>query len=569
MQSDLATVAQQLLQLASRLGVDYLFINLGSDHPAFVEALARLTERGEDMPRVIACPHEMTALSAAHGYAMITRRPQIVLVHVDVGTQNLGCSVHNAGRGRIPAIIIAGLSPLTDQGERVGKRNEFIHHIQDTPRQHEIVGQYVKWAYELRAAETIDAVLLRGVQLATTMPEGPVYLTGAREIWEKRVPASREIPAHWPAATLGALSPAAAAELHQALRQAQRPLVLTTYLGRQTQAVARLVALSERLGFGVCELGPQYLSFPGEHPHHLGYRRNELIAEADLILMIDVDVPWIASKVQPAEGARLFHIDLDPVKQGLGFWHYPAQRSYQADSLKALDQLLAVSDEVPAEARRARVEWLAAAKQRQTHAGQRAAGAEISAEELTLAVRELVNERTVIVFEAPSNTELVPSLLKLNRPGSYFASGGSGLGWGINAAIGAKLADPEAEVIALIGDGCFMFGVPSSAYWVSGAYQAPHLTVIYNNGGWNSPKLSTLGVHPKGDAKRNDTYWVTVGRGARLADIAAATGGAVAYRVSERRTLKETLADALQTVRAGKSAVVDVSIAPVSAQILN
>ncbi|HUY03404.1 MAG TPA: thiamine pyrophosphate-dependent enzyme, partial [Rhodocyclaceae bacterium] len=422
--------------------------------------------------------------------------------------------------------------------------------------------------YELRAAETIDAVLLRGVQLATTMPEGPVYLTGAREIWEKRVPASREIPAHWPAATLGALSPAAAAELHQALRQAQRPLVLTTYLGRQIQAVDRLVALSERLGFGVCELGPQYLSFPGEHPHHLGYRRNELIAEADLILMIDVDVPWIASKVLPAEGARLFHIDLDPIKQGLGFWHYPAQRSYQADSLKALEQLLAIGDEIPAEARRQRGEWLAAVKQRQGHAAARAAGAEITAEELTLAVRDLVNERTVIVFEAPSNTELIPSLLKLNRPGSYFASGGSGLGWGINAAIGAKLADPEAEVIALIGDGCFMFGVPSSAYWVSGAYQAPHLTVIYNNGGWNSPKLSTLGVHPKGDAKRNDTYWVTVGHGARLAEIAAATGGAVAYRVSERQTLKQTLAEALQTVRAGKSAVVDVSITPISTQVL-
>ena len=563
-----ATVAQQLLQLARRLGVDCLFINLGSDHPAFVEALARLTERGEDMPRVIACPHEMTALSAAHGYAMITRRPQIVLVHVDVGTQNLGCSVHNAGRGRIPAIIIAGLSPLTDKGERIGDRNEFIHHIQDTSRQQEIVAQYAKWCYELRAAETIDAVLLRGIQLSTSMPEGPVYITGAREIWEKRVPASKEVPAHWPAVTLGALPPAAAAELHRALCQARRPLVLTTYLGRQTQAVARLVALSERLGFGVCELGPQYLNFPGEHPHHLGHRRNELIAEADLILMIDVDVPWIASQVEPAAGARLFHIDLDPIKQGLGFWHYPAQHSYQADSLMALDQLLAIAEDVPAKARRQRLDWLAAAKRRQAHARPRAAGPEISSEELTLAVRELVNERTVVVFEAPSNTELIPSLLQLNRPGSYFASGGSGLGWGINAAIGAKLADPEAEVIALIGDGCFMFGVPSSAYWVSGAYGAPHLTVIYNNGGWNSPKLSTLGVHPEGDAERNDSYWVTVGRGARLADIAAATGGAIAYRVSERQALKQTLAEALQTVRAGKSAVVEVTIAPISAQVL-
>ena len=142
----LETAARQLLKLSKHLGIDYIFVNLGSDHPAFIEAFARLHVDGVDMPEVVACPHEMTALSAAHGYAMITRRPQMVLVHVDVGTQNLGGSVHNASRGRIPAIIVAGLSPVTTSGERVGARNEFIHYIQDTPRQHEIVGQYMKWA---------------------------------------------------------------------------------------------------------------------------------------------------------------------------------------------------------------------------------------------------------------------------------------------------------------------------------------------------------------------------------------------------------------------------------------
>ena len=120
---DQASAAQRLLELSTRLGVKYIFANLGSDHPAFIEAFARLHERGEPMPQVVICPHEMTALSAAHGYAMLTRRPQLVLVHVDVGTQNLGGSVHNAARGRIPAIIVAGLSPLTDGTERVGARN--------------------------------------------------------------------------------------------------------------------------------------------------------------------------------------------------------------------------------------------------------------------------------------------------------------------------------------------------------------------------------------------------------------------------------------------------------------
>jgi len=565
----LETAAQQLLKLSKHLGIDYIFVNLGSDHPAFIEAFARLYVEGAAMPKVISCPHEMTALSAAHGYAMITRRPQMVLVHVDVGTQNLGGSVHNAGRGRIPAIIVAGLSPVTTSGERVGARNEFIHYIQDTPRQHEIVAQYMKWTYELRAAEMVDSVLLRGVQMATTMPEGPVYITGAREVWDAPAPPSRELPADWPPANLAGLPRAAAAEIHRAICAALRPIVITTYLGRQPRAVERLVELSERLGIGVCEVSPQYLNFPGDHPHHLSYRRNALVDEADLILMVDVDVPWIVAKTSPARGAKLFHIDLDPLKTGMGFWHFPAQGSYLADSLKALDDLLDVSGSGPVPGRSERCAWIAATKQRLSAPRPQSTGPAITPEELTAAVGELVNERTLIVFEEPSSTELVPPILRLTRPGSFFHSGGIGLGWGINAAIGAKLAAPDAEVIALIGDGCYLFGVPSSAYWVAGTYATPHLTIIYNNGGWNSPKLSTLGVHPEGYAMQHDRFWITVGSGARLADIAAATGGAEAYQVSDRQKLKETLRQALETVRRGRCAVVDVTIARVSAQVLN
>lgn len=568
----LATAAQQLLRLSKHLGIDYIFVNLGSDHPAFIEAFARLNAEGVAMPKVIACPHEMTALSAAHGYAMITRRPQMVLVHVDVGTQNLGASVHNACRGRVPAIIVAGLSPVTTSGERIGARNEFIHYVQDTPRQHEIVGQYMKWAYELRAPETVDAVLLRAVQIATTKPEGPVYISGAREVWDGTTPPSREPLADWPAATMAGLPQGAASELHRAICAAKRPIVITSYLGRQPKAVERLVALSERLGFGVCEVSPQYLNFPGEHPHHLSHRRNTLVDEADLILMIDVDAPWIIMKVTPAKDAKLFYIDEDPIKQSLGFWHFPAQATYLADSAQALEELLAVAEDVDEAGRTARCTWIAETKQRLTALRPQnatpAASTVISAEELTAAVRELVNEHTVIIFEEPSSTELAPAILKLNRPGSFFHSGGIGLGWGINAAIGAKLARPEAEVISMIGDGCFLFGVPSSAYWVAGTYGAPHLTVIYNNGGWNSPKLSTLGVHPEGYAKQNDRYWVTVGSGARLAEIAAATGGAEAFQVTDKQKLKATLAQAMQTVRQGRSAVVDVTITRISRQVL-
>lgn len=384
MQTDNCTsAAQQLVSLCARLGIKYIFSNLGSDHPAFIEAFARLRANGEPMPQVIVCPHEMTTLSAAHGYAMLTRRPQLVLVHVDVGTQNLGCSVHNAARGRVPAIIVAGLSPLTASPGRVGSRNEFIHYTQDTPRQHEIVGQYMKWAYEIRAAETADEVLLRGVQIATSPPEGPVYITGSREVWELAIPASRASFADWPAVRLAGLLDEAVAELHHAICEARRPIAITTYLGRQPQAVERLVALSDRLGIGVCEVTPQYVNFPGDHPHHLSYRRNTLVADADLILMLDVDVPWMPSRVQPAAEARLFHIDVDPIKQGLGAWHFPAHRSYLADSLRALDQLLLFSKGVSVTGRDERCRWIAEAKGRLTENRVTLPAGPITTEELT------------------------------------------------------------------------------------------------------------------------------------------------------------------------------------------
>jgi acetolactate synthase-1/2/3 large subunit len=457
---------------------------------------------------------------------------------------------------------------VTDGGAHTGTRNEFIHYIQDTPRQHEIVGPYMKWSYELRAPEMIDGVLRRAMQLASTPPEGPVYLTGAREVWEGRVPAVVEANSEWRPARLGGLPKSDVESLYQALTAAKRPIVITAYLGRQPESVPRLVALSDWFGVGVCEVSPQYVNFPGDHPHHLSYRRNTLVDEADLILMLDVDVPWINSRVQPARDAQIFHIDVDPVKPGFGYWHFTAQHVYQADCACVLEQLLAVGDRKIPPGREQRLEWIAATRRRLVSPANLPASGPITAEELTAAVRELVTERTILLFEEPASTELIPPILRLNTPGSFFHSGGSGLGFAINGAVGAKLARPDAEVISLVGDGCYLFGVPSSAYWVARAYGTPHLTVIYNNGGWHSPKLSTQWVHPDGVAQKNDTFWVTMGAGARLADIAAAAGDAEAYQVETRDTLKPTLRRALETVRAGRCAVVDVAIAPISQQVL-
>ena len=250
--------------------------------------------------------------------AMITRRPQLVLVHVDVGTANLGGSVHNAARSRIPAIIIAGRSPVTLNGEITASRTEFIHYIQDTTHQADIVRPYVKWLYELRAAQTAESVFLRGHQIACTEPQGPVYITAAREVWDMTGPPVPEMVAHWPASTLGHISDGAAKRIAEALMQAKRPLVITSYYGRHPEAVATLIDLCERVGIGFTEAIPQCVNFPGNHQNHLGYELGRHVAAADLILLLNVDVPWLPSTTGPAEGARIFHVDSDPIKLAIG-----------------------------------------------------------------------------------------------------------------------------------------------------------------------------------------------------------------------------------------------------------
>lgn len=563
------TAAEQLLRVCASLGVEYIFSNLGSDHPAFITAFARLKQEGLAGPEVAVCPHEMTALSAADGYAMVTGRAQLVLVHVDVGTQNLGASVHNAARGRIPAIVVAGLSPVSTDPAVPGHRNEYIHYTQDTPRQGDIVAPYMKWTYELRAAGMTEAVVRRAMQIACTPPQGPVYLTGAREVWEGAALPERHDAAHWQPARLAGIAPDDLAQLHEALCEARRPLVITSYAGRDADVPPRLTALAERYGLGVVELGPQYVSFPGGHPCHLGYQRDALVDEADLILLLDVDVPWMEAKVAPREDARVFHVDVDPLKADFGYWHFPAQRSWQASTACVLSQLLALHEAGGQAHRAQRLQWIAEARARSAMKFADApAEGPITPVELTRAVRELVNDRTVVLVEAPSHAAMIASVLQTARPGGYYQNHGAGLGWGINAAIGVKLASPEAEVIALVGDGCFLFGVPGSAYWAAGAYGAPALTVVYDNGGWKSPRASTQLVHPAGPAERNDTYWVASGQGARFEQIAEATGGAVGFRVQARAGLKDTLAQAMATVRAGRSAVVTVQLASVTAQDL-
>jgi acetolactate synthase-1/2/3 large subunit len=460
---------------------------------------------------------------------------------------------------------------VTQDGEMKGSRNEFIQWIQDVHDQRGIVRGYVRYEGEVRAASAMKPLVGRAFQFARSDPKGPVYLMGSREVMEAPAPPEPLAPEDWKPVSPGAMSPREVAELAQALADARAPLVVTSFVGRNPAAVEELVKLCETLGAGVLESVPSYVNFPHDHPLYQGNQwneahRNRALSEADVILVIDSDVPWIPSVNRPEAEAAIFHIDVDPLKLQMPLWYIPAKGRYAADAAPALGQLNARLDGMTldgAVVERRRSHWAQLHELRKARlANKERPGAALTAELLTAALRRRLTDDTLIVNEGVSNYQTIFDHLGISTPGTMFASGGGSLGWHGGAAIGVKLAHPDKTVLALTGDGSYMFSTPSSVHWMSRRYEAPFLTVIYNNGGWKSPKLSTLAVHPQGFASQAADLDMSFHPQSDYGGIAAAAGGAYAEIVDRLADLEAALDRAFHAVNVERrSAVIDVRLA--------
>ncbi len=566
------TAAMQLLEGLHEAGVEYIFANLGSDHPAIIEALAEAQALGKPLPRLVTCPNEMVALSIAHGYAQSGGRAQCVLVHVECGTQALAGAVHNAARGRIPVVIVAGASPFTQEGEMRGSRNEFIQWIQDVHDQRGILRGYMRYETEIRTGRNIKQLLARSLQFATSEPRGPVYLMAAREVLEEEVPEVALDWSRWQPTAPAALPAEDAAEVARALATARNPLVVTSYAGRNPEAVAPLVRLANRLAIAVHDSVPSAMNFPADNPLYQGCQWNEpeqnpALAEADVVLVLDSDVPWIARHNRPRADARILHIDTDALKQAMPLWYIHAHRAWQANAAQALAQIEAALDgialdDAAIEARRRRLAARHAERLSRLLAAEQPSANEITPQHLTGAIRARADADTIVLSEGISNYTVIADHMMRTRPGTIHASGGGSLGWNGGAAIGARLANPDALVMALGGDGSYMFSVPSTVHWMARQYATPFLQVVYNNRGWKSPKLSMLGVHPHGHASRANDIGVAFDPPPDYAGIAAAAGGAFARTVKRPEELDTALDAAMHAIRVEKrAAVLDVWLA--------
>ncbi|PYH49463.1 thiamine pyrophosphate-requiring enzyme [Aspergillus saccharolyticus JOP 1030-1] len=581
------TVADELLEALAEAGVDYLFTVLGSDHPSIIEAyVRRQNDPTRQYPKMILFQHEFVAMSAADGYARISHRPASVIAHVDVGTAALGQGLHNASSGRAPVVILAGIAPSTFLGEAVGSRSEHVQWYQDIRDQAALVAPYSRYSVEIKSPHNVSTVVHRAVLMATTGSPGPVYLTATREILATTLPHGdqplrRKI---LPSCLLGSLPTEQVEVIGTALLEAQAPLVITGYLGRNHRAVHELVALADMIpGLRVFDSELREMSFPATHPACVtrGTGAAPAVQSADVILVLDADVPWIPTRVRPSSTAHIIHIDLDPRKERMNSFDIGASLTFQADTAAALSQLTSyfaasprLSELQASESWKSRALIMQKAyREGQTQIDARAAAllstpdAACSVDYLCNRVRHLLPQETIFVTDSVTNLVAMTEQLRLHRLGSHLTKGGSGLGWAGGAAIGVHLAAARYHLShrpAHHGGWKLCLFHPHGRVLASHRYQCPFVTIILNNGGWNATSQCLKDVHPDGLAvglSKEELGISLVADGPDYGGIAkaAANGNLWARRVECVGDLDEALAEAVRVVvDEAQSAVLDV-----------
>ena len=502
------TAAEAFLRALSDHGIDFFFANPGTDFPPVIEAFARARKFGAPAPRPMVIPHENTAVSMAHGVYMLTGRPQAVMVHVSVGTGNTLNTLINASRDHIPLLLLAGRTPLTE-GHAHGARNRHIHWAQEMFDQAGLVRELVKWEYELRTPDQAADAVARAMELMMAAPRGPAYLMLPREVIGGAVNLGNAPTARRAVPATPHPDPAAIEALARMILAAERPLVIASNSGERAAAVAALAALADRAALPVIEQNPRFLCLPSSHVMHQGHQPGPLLKDADLVLVLEADVPWIPAQESPPEECRVAHLGPDP-----SFVRYP-MRSFRSDLaiagdtatiLAALDAALArfaPADDTRIAARRQRLVERHRELRRKWAADGAAAG---KAEAITPAwlsrcLAEAIDEDTVVVNEYPLLLEHCPRQL----PGTYYGlSPAGGLGWGFGAALGAKLAAPDRLVVATLGDGAYMFANPTACHWTAAKYDLPILTVVFNNQRYGAVRRATLSMYANGTAAEDD-----------------------------------------------------------------
>lgn len=557
------TAAEALLCALHEGGVDYLFANSGTDFPPVIEAYARAGASGLKMPRPLVVPHESVAVGMAHGHYLMSGRVQAVMVHVNVGLANTVMAMMNAASDNVPVLLCSGRTPATEKG-RLGSRNRPIHWGQEMRDQAAVVRESVKWDHELRYGEQAGALAARALAIALSAPPGPVYLSLPREaLAEPLAGRAAEVPELVPNPA-GAPPEQAVAAAADILAGAKKPLVIA-HRATSDAAFETLARLAGRFALPVIEYWPTRNCIATDHPFFAGREPGDWLKQADAVLVLDAMVPWVPQLEGLAPGCKVIGIGHDPLFARIPVRDFPLHANLAGDPALALAALAEALEarglaELPETAsRRQRViARIAAEREKAESAISTPVEGPMSPAYVSRCISDAKGEDGVVFTELAATA----SVMRFTRPGTHFGNILSGgLGWGLPAALGAKLAAPQRDVIACVGDGSYIFANPVACHQTAAMHAIPVLTVVFNNAVWNAVRRATSYMYPQGAAVRANVMPMTaLGEPPDYAAIARAHG-AHAEKVSEAQALPAALERALRATREEKrQALLDVTV---------
>ncbi len=563
MPSETMNAEVYLSQLARR-GVEYVFANAGTDFAPIIEALSGQSSSTR-YPRFITVPHENLAMAMAYGYYRATGKIAAVMCHVSVGTANTICGLMNAARDNIPIMLAAGRTPLTETGH-IASRDRQIHWGQECFDQGNMLREFVKWDYELRAGQPPDTIVDRALDIAMSEPRGPVYLTLPREtLADSAVRSSRQREGLAVGVAAAAPDKAAIEDAAKMLASARFPLVITSSAGLTTAGFHAFASLTRKCALPVVQQDAYTNNLPSSHEMHLGYEMTKVMMEkADVILVIDSKVPWSPQHMQPNASTKIIHIAPDPLmSRQIPFHGFKFDLAISGSvplALPMLETALVAAQkgkEKAVDTRRAEVAELRAAY---LAASKKALEASRTRKPLLgMYVADCINQLKAKDAFIISELGLPVRYLELDEPNSFL--GGTlagGLGLGLGAALGAKLGAPKREVITSVGDGSYMFGNPLPYHFVQRAENLPILTIVTNNLQWYAVNRSTISVYPKGKAASANMMPLTSLDPSPAFEKMVEPCGGFGARVESPEEVMPALKKAFDAIRSGTPALLNV-----------
>src|SRR5262245_36983186 len=472
--------SQAYLEVAAAHGVEYVFGLPGTSGQEFIGTIA-----DQEKIRFILAMHETCVVSMADGHARVTGRPQLAQVSTLPGSANAVGALYDAYRDRSPVIVTS-----TNVDTRIFGRDS---HTEGKDLV-EMTKQFTKWSAEVHRADRIPEYLNRAFKVAAAPPTGPVYLAlpsnllgETINVANPQVERSRIVPRI-------AGDPEALVEAAKLLTQAKRPLIVAGSAVAKSGATEELVKFAEMVGAPVV-MEPRYsfLAFPTTHSQSFQIAERQpsfnlpVWGEPDMILAIGCrlirEYRYLAEPVIKPE-TRCVHIEEDPWEIGKVF---PVDVGIIADPKSALRALLEIYPKfvAPPDGRAERLESIRKAKEHvnaelENRVKQGWDATPINAARLARTLDRLIEKDALIVNESPTSKDILMAHLQFSVGRSYFSNSSGGfLGWGLGAAIGAKLGSPNRRVVACLGDGSCMFGL--QGLWTLAKYRVPLVVIVFNN----------------------------------------------------------------------------------------